>query len=46
MVEEYVRILVLSTKETDAPIIPESENGFGLNDRSPFLSVRQIDEKS
>jgi transposase len=43
----------LSTKETDTPIIPESESDFSPNDSSialvlsveSFLSVRQIAKK-
>jgi hypothetical protein len=35
---KYVRIAVLSTKETDTPIIPESEGDFSVNDRiTPVL---------
>jgi hypothetical protein len=46
---KYVRIFVLSTKETDVPIIPESEGGFSLDghialvfSEEPFLSVAEL----
>jgi hypothetical protein len=45
-------MFVLSTQETDAPVVPDSEGHFSLDDRialvlseGPFLSVRQIAEK-
>jgi hypothetical protein len=51
-VEKYVRMLVLSTRETDSPIVSESEGHFSLDDRiavvlseKPFLSVCQIAKK-
>jgi hypothetical protein len=44
---KYVRMFVLSTKETDTPIVPESESNFSLGDpialvlsEEPFLLVR------
>jgi hypothetical protein len=48
----YVRMFVLSTKESDIPIILELEGDFSSDDRialvlseEPFLSVRQIPKK-
>jgi predicted RNA polymerase sigma factor len=45
-------MFVLSIKETDIPIVPESEGNLSLDDRialvlseEPFLSVRQIAKK-
>jgi hypothetical protein len=51
-VGKYVRMFVLSTKETNTPIVPKSENDFSrdgpialmLSEES-FLSVRQIAQK-
>jgi hypothetical protein len=46
-------MFVVSTKERDMPIVPESEGDFGLDDcitlvlsEEPFLSVRQIARKA
>jgi hypothetical protein len=46
---KYVRLFVLSTKETDTPIVPESEGDFSLDDRiaivlpeEPFHSVAEL----
>jgi hypothetical protein len=48
----YVRMFVLSTKESDIPIILESEGDFSSDDRialplseEPFLSVRETAKK-
>jgi hypothetical protein len=30
---KYVRMFILSMKETDTPIVPESESNFSLDDR-------------
>jgi hypothetical protein len=47
--EKYVRLFALSTKETDTPIVPESEADFSLDDRiaivlpeEPFHSVAEL----
>jgi hypothetical protein len=49
---KYVRMFVLSMKETDAPVVPESDDDFSFDDRiililskEPFLSVGQIAKK-
>jgi hypothetical protein len=46
---KYVRMFVFSTKETDTPIVPESERDFSLDDRitlvlpeEPFHSVAEL----
>jgi hypothetical protein len=51
-VGKYVRMFVLSTKERDTHIVPESEGDFSFDDRitlvlseEPFLSVDQVAEK-
>jgi hypothetical protein len=48
-VGKYVRMLVISTKEKDTPIVPESEGDFSFDDpialvlsEEPFPSVCQI----
>jgi hypothetical protein len=39
-VARYVRMFVLSTKETDTSIVPESEGDFSLDDRIPLCSQK------
>jgi hypothetical protein len=49
---KYVRMFVFSVKETDTPVVPESEGDFSFDDHialalseEPFLSVCQIAKK-
>jgi DNA-binding IclR family transcriptional regulator len=51
-VGKNVRMFVLSTKQTNIPIVPESEGHFSFGDRlalalseEPFLSLHQIAKK-
>jgi DNA-binding transcriptional ArsR family regulator len=51
-VGKYVRMFILSRKETNTPNVPESHVNFSLDDRitlvlssEPFLSVHQIAKK-
>jgi hypothetical protein len=50
---KYVRMFVLSTKEINTPIVPESEGDFNLDDRialvlpeEPFHSIAELPRRS